>query len=69
MQIQPLKPNFSVDEDKGFVPDQIKERVNSEAWYEYCKKPANPPIPLKERNDYLIKIGRDYLRSSKRYLL
>lgn len=28
--IQPLKPHFSIDEDAGFVQDQIKDRVNSE---------------------------------------
>ena len=34
---QPLKNNWKIDEDKGFVSDQIKERVDSESWYTYCK--------------------------------
>lgn len=35
--IQPLKPQFKIDEDKGFIADQIKERVNSEDNYTNCK--------------------------------
>jgi hypothetical protein len=37
--IQPLKSNWKINEDKGYVPDQIKERVNSESNYEWSKKP------------------------------
>lgn len=35
--IQPLRNNWKIDEDKGFVIDQIKERVNSEDNYTWCK--------------------------------
>lgn len=35
--IQPLKDNWRVDEDAGFIQDQIKERVRSEDWYTQCK--------------------------------
>jgi hypothetical protein len=35
--IQSLKPQFKIDEDAGFVQDQIKERVRSEDNYTYCK--------------------------------
>lgn len=35
--IQPLKDHWKIDEEKGYVPDQIQERVDSEDWYTYCK--------------------------------
>jgi hypothetical protein len=35
--IYPLKDNWRIDEDKGFVADQIKQRVDSEDWYTHCK--------------------------------
>lgn len=35
--IQPLRENFSIDEDKGYVSDQIKERVQSEDLYTWAK--------------------------------
>lgn len=35
--IQPLKPNWKIDEDAGFVPDQIRERVRSEDNYTWGK--------------------------------
>lgn len=35
--IQPLKTPWKIDEDKGFVADQIKDRVNSEDNYTWCK--------------------------------
>ena len=35
--IYPLKDNWKIDEDKGFVADQIKQRVDSEDWYTHCK--------------------------------
>lgn len=35
--IQPLKTQFKIDEDKGYVPDQIQDRVNSESNYEWAK--------------------------------
>lgn len=35
--IQPLTNDWSISEDKGFVPDQIKERVNSEDNYTWAK--------------------------------
>ncbi len=34
---QPLKDHWKIDEDKGFVADQIKARVDSEDWYTHCK--------------------------------
>lgn len=46
MTIQPLKTEFKIDEEKGFVPDQIKSRVNSEDWYTNCKR-----YPLTETED------------------
>ncbi len=35
--IQPLKISFSIDEDKGYVSDQIKSRVDSEDNYTWGK--------------------------------
>jgi len=35
--IAPLKSPWAIDEDAGFVPDQIKARVDSEDWYTHCK--------------------------------
>jgi hypothetical protein len=35
--IAPLKNGWRVDENKGFVADQIKSRVDSEDWYTHCK--------------------------------
>ena len=35
--IQPLRNSFKINEDKGYVPDQIKDRVNSESNYEWAK--------------------------------
>lgn len=35
--IQPLKNGWRVDENKGFVADQIKDRVNSEDLYTWAK--------------------------------
>ena len=32
-EIQPLKDNWSIKEDEGWVADQIKNRVNSEDNY------------------------------------
>jgi hypothetical protein len=34
---QSLKNNWKINEDIGFVPDQIKNRVDSEDNYTYCK--------------------------------
>lgn len=36
-EIQPLRNNWKIDEDKGFVPDQIKERCRSEDNYTWAK--------------------------------
>lgn len=36
-QIQPLKLNWRIVEDKGWVMEQIKARVNSEDNYTFCK--------------------------------
>ncbi len=35
--IQPLKNGWQVVEDKGFVPDQIRERCRSEDNYTWAK--------------------------------
>ena len=35
--IYPLKTNFCLDEDKGFIQDQIQERCQSEDFYTYAK--------------------------------
>ncbi len=35
--IYPLKDNWKIDEDKGFVADQIEARMDSESWYTNCK--------------------------------
>lgn len=35
--IQPLRSNWKLDEDAGFIPDQIRERVRSEDNYTNCK--------------------------------
>ncbi len=35
--IPPLKTHWKIDEDKGFVRDQIQERVNSEDNYTWAK--------------------------------
>ncbi len=35
--IQSLKTEFRINEDLGYVPDQIKDRVNAESWYTSCK--------------------------------
>lgn len=37
MQIQPLRQQFKLDEDLGFIQDQIKERVQSEDNYTWAK--------------------------------
>lgn len=34
----PLKSSWKIDEQAGFVPDQIQERVNSEDNYTNCKR-------------------------------
>lgn len=44
--IQPLKDNWSIDEDEGFVQDQIKDRVNSEDNYTWAK--GFPIIKIKD---------------------
>ena len=48
--IQPLKQQFKIDEDKGFVPDQILERVRSEDNYTWSKG-----YPLIKKEDIKIK--------------
>ena len=35
--IQPLKNGWRIDENKGFVADQIKDRVNAEDNYTWAK--------------------------------
>ena len=37
MIIQPLKNNWKISEDAGWIPDQIKDRVNSEDNYSWSK--------------------------------
>ena len=36
-KIQPLKQQFKINEDEGWVPDQIRERVRSEDNFTNCK--------------------------------
>ena len=43
--IEPLRDGWRIDEDKGYVPDKIKERVRSEANYEWAKKNEPTPTP------------------------
>lgn len=33
----PLKNNWKINEDKGFVPDQIQQRVDAEDNYTWAK--------------------------------
>jgi len=35
--IEPLRKNWRVEEDRGFVADQIKARVNAEDNYTWAK--------------------------------
>lgn len=35
--IEPLRKNWKINEDQGFVHDQIRERVRSEDNYTHCK--------------------------------
>lgn len=49
---QPLKPQFKINEDEGFVQDQIKNRVNSEDNYTWCKN-----YPLIKSEDITGKLG------------
>lgn len=44
--IKPLKSHFKIDKDKGFVQDQIKDRVNSEDNYTWAK--GFPIIKIKD---------------------
>ena len=34
---EPLRQNWKVDEDRGFVQEQIQQRVDTESWYTHCK--------------------------------
>lgn len=43
--IYPLKDGWRIDEDKGDVPQQVKDRVNSESNYEWAKRNENIPLP------------------------
>lgn len=53
-QIQPLRDHWKIDEDRGFVPDQIKERVDSEDWYTHCK--GYPLIKVVERKQPTLSV-------------
>lgn len=50
--IQPLKKKWKIDEDAGFVPDQIRERVRSEDNYTFAKN--YPLIKLEDIKKYGI---------------
>lgn len=62
---QPLKDNWKVNEDAGFVPDQIKERVNSESNLEWAKSINDLPLTARERAAYMIENGKRYLKNKK----
>jgi len=49
--IQPLKQQFKIDEDKGFVKDQILERCRSEDNYTHCK--GFPLTSYEDKKDIL----------------
>lgn len=63
MIYQPLKTEFRINEDKGFIQDQIKARVNQEANYQWAKTPIS--MSDKERIEWKINQGRDYLKGKK----
>lgn len=48
----PLQNNWSINEDYGFVPDQIKDRVNSEDNYTWAKG-----YPIIKQEDIKGKLG------------
>lgn len=50
--IQPLRNKFVLDEDRGFVRDQIQQRVNSEDNFTWCKN-----FPLIKQDDIKGKLG------------
>ncbi len=61
--IKPLKTTWKIDEDAGFVRDQIKDRVNSESNYMWARKNE---LSKEERSIYYQKLGRDYLKSKQK---
>ncbi len=62
MITQPLRPGWKIDEDKGFIPDQIKERVDTEGNLAWATRNEMEP---KEFTKYRVAQGRDYLLTSK----
>ncbi len=63
--IYPLKSNWKVDEDAGFVPDQIKQRVDTESNYSWARNGNIIRIPkceniAKDRN--WLKLLKDLIR-------
>lgn len=58
--IQPLRNGWKIEEDKGFVPDQIIERVQSEDWYTFCKG-----YPLIKQEDISGRLGKPLLELIK----
>ena len=54
---KPLQTTFKIDEDAGFIQDQIQDRVNSESNYEWAKKSL---ITLVERVNYYKELGKNY---------
>lgn len=58
----PLKDNWRIDEDKGFVEDQILERVQSESNYEWSRKPLPAP---KNYGNYSLKMKDGKLQLTK----
>lgn len=51
--IQPLKPQFKIDEESGYIPDQIRERVRSEDIYTWAKG-----YPLIRNEDIKGRLGK-----------
>jgi len=60
MEIKPLKQNWKINEDLGFVPDQIRDRVNSESNYVWAKG-----YPNIKQEDISGKLGRPLLELVK----
>lgn len=64
--IYPLKTPWAISEDMGFVIDQIKERVNIEANYEWCRTSIELQYPISQIIAEREKIGRDYMKYRNR---
>lgn len=49
----PLEPSWKINEDQGFVPDQIKSRVDTEDLYTWAKG-----YPLIKNEDIKGRLGK-----------